>query len=58
MSRAISTANLPTLVPPNFWTSQRASGSVAFWCRFGGVGDNGERRFIVEREEWEVNHFT
>lgn len=37
MSSAILTANLPTLVPPNFWTSQRADGSMVFWWRFGGV---------------------
>lgn len=30
MSRAILTANLPMLVPPNFWTSQRASGFIVF----------------------------
>lgn len=38
MSSAIFTANLPTLVPPNFCTSHFAAGSMEFWCRFGGVG--------------------
>jgi hypothetical protein len=37
MSRAIWTGYLPTLVPPNFCTSQPAAGSAEFWCRFGGV---------------------
>lgn len=38
MSSAILTANLPTLVPPNFCTSHFAAGSIEFWCKFGGVG--------------------
>ena len=37
ISSAIFTANLPTLVPPNFCTSHFAAGSMEFWCRFGGV---------------------
>ena len=64
ISRAILTANLPILVPPNFWTSQRASGSIVFWCRLGGVlggGESGLERgsgseFIVEREMWGMSH--
>jgi len=67
ISRAILTANLPMLVPPNFWTSQRASGSIVFWCRFGGVlggGESGlergsgesESEFIVEGEGWGTSH--
>jgi hypothetical protein len=31
------TANLPTLVPPNFCTSHLELGSILFWCKFGGV---------------------
>jgi hypothetical protein len=27
--------NLPTLVPPNFWTSHLAEGSAPFGCREG-----------------------
>lgn len=67
ISRAILTANLPMLVPPNFWTSQRASGSIVFWCRFGGVwggGESGlergseesESELIVKGDEWETSH--
>ena len=37
MSSAIFSANLPTLVPPNFCTSHLAAGSIEFWWRFGGV---------------------
>ncbi len=37
MSSAILVANFPTLVPPNFWTSHLAAGSMVFWCMFGGV---------------------
>jgi hypothetical protein len=37
MSDAILAANLPTLVPPYFWTSHFAEGSIVFWCRLGGV---------------------
>lgn len=37
MSLAICTGNLPTLVPPNFWINHFASGSMVFWCKFGGV---------------------
>lgn len=37
MSSAILTANFPTLVPPNFWTSHLAAGSWLFWCKLGGV---------------------
>lgn len=50
ISFAIWTANFPTLVPPNFWTSHRAEGSIVFWCRLGGVdggdveGVEGERK--------------
>lgn len=42
ISCAILTANFPTLVPPYFWTSHFAEGSIVFWCRFGGVrgGEN------------------
>ena len=46
ISSAILTPNFPTLVPPYFCTSHLASGSIVFWCRFGGVlggeGDNDE----------------
>ena len=41
MSSAICEANFPTLVPPYFCTSHLASGSIVFWCRFGGVLGNG-----------------
>jgi hypothetical protein len=37
MSSAILTPNFPTHVPPYFCTSHLASGSMVFWCRFGGV---------------------
>lgn len=37
ISSAILTANLPTLVPPNFCTNHLAPGSMLFWCKFGGV---------------------
>ena len=40
MSSAILTANFPTLVPPNFWTSHLAEGSMVFWWRLGGVTGN------------------
>ena len=44
MSSAILRPNFPTLVPPYFCTSHLASGSMVFWCKFGGVlggeGDN------------------
>ena len=41
MCAAMVAANLPTLVPPYFCTSQRAAGSIEFWCRFGGVRGGG-----------------
>jgi hypothetical protein len=41
MFSAICEANLPTLVPPYFWISHLASGSIVFWCRFGGVPGGG-----------------
>jgi len=41
MFSAIREANFPTLVPPNFCTSHLASGSIVFWCKFGGVPGNG-----------------
>lgn len=57
MSAAIFTANFPTLVPPNFWTSHFASGSMLFWCKFGGVlggeddlEDEGDGEVIMRRE--------
>ena len=37
MFSAICEANLPTLVPPYFCTIHLASGSIVFWCKFGGV---------------------
>ena len=44
ISSAILTPNFPTHVPPYFCTSHLASGSMVFWCKFGGVlggeGDN------------------
>jgi len=50
ISSAILTANFPTLVPPNFWTSHLAAGSMLFWCRFGGVR-GGEDDKDEERDE-------
>ena len=41
MCAAMVAANLPTLVPPYFCTSQRAAGSIEFWWRFGGVRGGG-----------------
>ena len=37
ISPAIFSANFPTLVPPYFWTTHVAAGSILFWCRLGGV---------------------
>lgn len=49
MSSAILTPNFPTHVPPNFWTSHLASGSIVFWCRFGGVlGGEGDSEDDLE----------
>jgi hypothetical protein len=43
MFSAICEANFPTLVPPYFCTSHLASGTIVFWCKFGGVlGGGGE----------------
>jgi len=42
ISRAILTANLPTLVPPYFWTNHFASGSVVFWRRARRMVEEGE----------------
>jgi len=66
MSSAILTPNFPTHVPPYFWTSHLASGSIVFWCRFGGVlggeadneddlEDNGDGVDIMEEG---VHHFV
>lgn len=52
MSSAMPTANFPTLVPPNFCTSHLASGSILFWCRFGGVLGRDD---VIERDENEVD---
>jgi hypothetical protein len=41
MFSAICEANFPTLVPPYFCTSHRASGSIVFWCKLGGVPGGG-----------------
>jgi hypothetical protein len=41
MFSAICKANLPTLVPPYFCTIHLASGSIVFWCKFGGVPGGG-----------------
>jgi hypothetical protein len=41
MFSVICEANFPTLVPPYFCTSHLASGSIVFWCKFGGVLGNG-----------------
>jgi len=51
MSSAIFVANFPTLVPPNFCTSHLASGSIVFWCMFGGVVGRLEEAIDDEREE-------
>lgn len=55
MFSAICKANLPTLVPPYFCTSHLASGSIVFWCKFGGVLGGGgvsmEDSEGVEEEE-------
>ena len=51
MSFAILTANLPTLVPPNFCTSHFVSGSMLFWCKFGGVRTPEDEESEDEREE-------
>jgi hypothetical protein len=50
MSSAIFTANLPMLVPPNFWTSHLADGSIVFWCMFGGVLGREENEEDLEDE--------
>lgn len=47
---AIFTANLPTLVPPNFCTSHLDDGSMLFWCKLGGV-HGGEEESEEEHEE-------
>ena len=52
MSSAILTPNFPTHVPPNFCTSHLASGSIVFWCRFGGVlGGEGDNEDDLEDNE-------
>ena len=53
MSRAICTANLPTLVPPNFCTSHFESGSMLFWCKLGGVRVPAEEDTDDSREDGE-----
>jgi hypothetical protein len=52
MFSAIREANLPTLVPPYFCTSHLASGSIVFWCMFGGVlGKGGVSTEASEEDE-------
>jgi hypothetical protein len=52
MFSAISEANFPTLVPPYFCTSHLASGSIVFWCKFGGVpGGGGVSTEDIEGDE-------
>jgi hypothetical protein len=52
ISSAILIANLPTLVPPYFWTSHLAEGSIEFWCKFGGVcGGELDRTELDDAEE-------
>lgn len=53
MLRAICTANLPTLVPPNFCTSHFASGSMLFWCKLGGVWVSADEETDDSREDGE-----
>lgn len=53
MSLAMLTANLPTLVPPNFCTSHRDDGSMLFWCRLGGVRGGDEELEEDEEDERE-----
>lgn len=52
-SSAILTANLPTVVPPNFCTIQGASGSELFWCILDGVIGLGDAR--GERDLFELS---
>ena len=54
MSSAIFTANLPTLVPPNFCTSHFADGSIEFWCRFGGVRGDEREEGLDDPEDKEL----
>jgi hypothetical protein len=42
MFSAICEANFPTPVPPYFCTSHLASGTIVFWCKFGGVLGGGD----------------
>jgi len=51
MFSTIDKANLPTLVPPYFCTHHLASGSIVFWCKFGGVASGGVSMEGDEREE-------
>jgi hypothetical protein len=53
MSLAILTANLPTLVPPNFCTSHLEDGSMLFWCKLGGVRGGDEDREEEREDELE-----
>lgn len=41
ISSHILEANLPTLVPPYFWTSQGVDGSTGFWWRIRCIPDGG-----------------
>ena len=50
MFSAICTANFPTLVPPYFWTSHFAAGSMLFWCMLGGVRGPWEEREEAREE--------
>ena len=51
MVSAIWVANFPTLVPPYFWTSHFAAGSIVFWCMFGGVRGALDDDMEGERDE-------
>jgi len=55
MSSAIFVANFPTLVPPNFWTIQLASESIAFWYMFcvGGGKEDIEEDREQEGDDWD-----
>lgn len=54
ISAAILSGNFPTLVPPNFCTSHLASGSMLFWCRFGGVFGGEDAREDEELDEEDI----
>ena len=53
ITSAIFDANFPTLVPPYFWTSHLAAGSIVFWCMLGGVRGALEEDIDEDRDEVE-----